>query len=877
MKAEAAATDANSGDEDELSGTLGADFSIVLSYQNLLDSGIPIIHFSKACGVLNAAIWKRDGIPKKHNAICLRMIAESNAVPLDSLKLEVSDYNTLPDLMLQAKRWLVWKSIPNKDPTKKPSKVPYYASGKPRSGVWDSAEDMAQLSTFTDAEKRLKAAGYTGLGFALGADGTGNYWQGVDFDHSKDHPELAHIIDDLPSYTESSPSGGGWHVIGYGRHFEAMGSNASGIEAYSSGRYFTVTGENSGLGGVCDIADFVETLRRLHFLNGKPEQPGETKQTEKTETTGRTEQEHIDPRTVTELRSALLFLKADDRELWVRLGHALKTLGDTGRGLFMDWSATSDKFDPQDASRTWDSFKPTETDYKAIFTVAQAAGWVNPRSKSTTGGFTVDFEPEPLRAPMPKAEPYPVQALGGILGDAAQALHETIKAPLALCCQSVLAAASLAVQAHFDIALPWGEVKPMSLFLLTVAESGERKSSLDDCVLGAAKIQERQAMEAYIQDLEQYENDLAKWKATHDAGLKKSATAKLQAMNDEATAEAAGPKPQAPIQPLRFVTDPTIEGLFKLLAVGQPSVGLFSDEGGLLIGGHALNADNSLKTMARWSKFWDGAAFDRVRAVDGSSILYGRRMSMHQQAQPEVMAQLLGDRMANGQGFLARCLVAWPDSTIGTRHLVNYEWAGNRQELKRLFAVLKGLLEAPPLTGTSGQELTPCPLKLDDDAVSLAISAANQFETLMQSGNDLSETRDRASKAVEMSCRIAGNLAVIDTGLKTGSISRGHLEQGLVLMQWYLAENLRIRGAAIVPQAVIDAESLSKWLESRGLKRFRTSPILTAGPSQLRNKTRLMAALKILMANGYILKNEPGTLIDNVRSRLSWDVLCYVV
>jgi putative DNA primase/helicase len=95
-------------------------------------------------------------------------------------------------------------------------------------------------------------------------------------------------------------------------------------------------------------------------------------------------------------------------------------------------------------------------------------------------------EPEPLRAPIPKAEPYPVEALGDVLGAAAKALHETIKAPLALCCQSVLASASLAAQAYYDVMLPWGDKKPLSLYLLTVAESGERKSDVDDVVLSAA-------------------------------------------------------------------------------------------------------------------------------------------------------------------------------------------------------------------------------------------------------------------------------------------------------------------------------------------------------------------------------------------------------
>jgi putative DNA primase/helicase len=484
-------------------------------------------------------------------------------------------------------------------------------------------------------------------------------------------------------------------------------------------------------------------------------------------------------------------------------------------------------------------------------------------------------EPEPLRAQLPVAETYPVEALGEILGGAAMALHESVKAPLAMCCQSVLAAASLTVQSHYDIKLPWGERKPLSLFLLTVGESGERKSGIDDLVLGAAKVQERADMEAYQADFERYQADLASWTHSTEAARKVATAGKKSTVTSEvrAAVEQCGEKPAAPIVPLRFVSDPTVEGLFKLLAVGQPSVALFSDEGGLLIGGHALNSDNALKTMARWCKLWDGSPFDRVRAGDGSAVLYGRRMALHQLAQPDVMTKLLSDRTANGQGLLARCLVAWPESTIGTRFTDHFEWAGEQPRVKRLYAALKSLMEAQPRTGKSEQELDPLELPLSESAKAMAVAASNQFEKLMAKGADLAEMRDRAAKGLENACRIAGVLAVIEGGLSTRQIEESHLERALILVQWYLAEALRIRGAAAVPQVVTDAETLSAWLSERSMREFRTDPVLRKGPNQLRNKPRLMAAIAELLKCGYLTENEPGKTIDGVRARKSWEVI----
>jgi len=90
----------------------------------------------------------------------------------------------------------------------------------------------------------------------------------------------------------------------------------------------------------------------------------------------------VSDETMGDLRSALAFLPSDDRTLWVDFGHALKTLGERGRVLWIEWSEKSVKYDPQDADEKWKSFKPTQTGYQLVFAKAQAAGWINPKSKA---------------------------------------------------------------------------------------------------------------------------------------------------------------------------------------------------------------------------------------------------------------------------------------------------------------------------------------------------------------------------------------------------------------------------------------------------------------------------------------------------------------
>lgn len=279
--------------------------------------------------------------------------------------------------MCGVRRWLVWKKVPQ--PDKKPLKVPYYVNGATR-GSTDTPEDWAQLASYDDAKAALALRGEDwGLAFALGPDGTGWHWQGIDLDQIevKELGRLANrwIREDLHDWghVELSPSGTGQHVIGYGRLFTALGSNITGIEAYSSGRFFTVTEREvraDSPGRLIDLAEYVEReLAPLHGAGRSAPSGGNT-----------VEVVRVSARTVSELRSALMHMRSDDYELWIRMGLGLRELDNIGRELWLTWSATSEKFDPKIAAKKWDTFNPTSTGYQAVFAQAQLTGWVNPAS-----------------------------------------------------------------------------------------------------------------------------------------------------------------------------------------------------------------------------------------------------------------------------------------------------------------------------------------------------------------------------------------------------------------------------------------------------------------------------------------------------------------
>lgn len=267
--------------------------------------------------------------------------------------------------MKSSNRWLIAA----------PDKTPHYIDGSKRRGRLDSAEDLGRLSTYDSAVSALGShpPGWL-LGFALGPDGQGGNWQGIDFDAIEDNL-LSVLVDSLPGYVETSPSGMGLHAIGYGRTFRTLGPNGSGIEAYSGGRYFTVTQSTIRDSELVCLADHVETkLAGLHkscatsaLSSAAKVEPAAVR---------------VSAQVIADLQSALCHVSSDEYGTWIAIGHALKSTGDAGRALWLEWSARSAKFDMSAAVGKWESFAPTQTGYQAVFARAQAEDWQNHTSSA---------------------------------------------------------------------------------------------------------------------------------------------------------------------------------------------------------------------------------------------------------------------------------------------------------------------------------------------------------------------------------------------------------------------------------------------------------------------------------------------------------------
>ncbi|MFZ2106259.1 MAG: DUF3987 domain-containing protein [Roseiarcus sp.] len=233
--------------------------------------------------------------------------------------------------------------------------------------------------------------------------------------------------------------------------------------------------------------------------------------------------------------------------------------------------------------------------------------------------------PTPLAAPVAPATPYPVDALGDVLAAAACAIAAKVQCANAMAAQSVLAVASLAAQALADVRLPYGQTRPLSLYCLTVAASGDRKSSADLEAMVPVRMREKQLREAYEPLAKDYAVALAAWRGQRQ----QLERCKSDLDKRRFELEALGPEPDPPIRPILTLGESTAEGLAKHMPTLPGALGIFSAEGGQFLSGHGFSADAKLRTAASFASLWDGQGLRRLRAGEGLIDLHGRRLACH--------------------------------------------------------------------------------------------------------------------------------------------------------------------------------------------------------------------------------------------------------
>ncbi len=458
--------------------------------------------------------------------------------------------------------------------------------------------------------------------------------------------------------------------------------------------------------------------------------------------------------------------------------------------------------------------------------------------------------------------PFPVSAFPPIAYNAIMEIQRNTQTPFPMIASSMLGALSLVIQDKVDVRRMEGLTGPCSLFLLTIAESGERKSTVDKLFIKPIRDFEASQAIAMKPELEKYRAENAIWKEKRKgillairANTKQGEEADVPDL-EQALNELEANEPIEPKVPQLIINDATPEAIAYDLYKEWHSAGIMTDEGTVALAGRTTH------NLAMLNKYWDGDPFHVRRKTATSFIVKDARLTISIMVQPKTFDNYLCKQgsLARDNGNQARFLVSQPYSTQGTRFIQNSNpsWQNLTVFQNRLSEILNSTLPDAS-NNTSGRTM----LKFSPEAQNSWIYFYNRVETDLISGGYLDDVKDGASKIADNLARIAALFHYFEGN--QGDISLDTMDRAAAVCEWYMHEFKRLFASTPeVPIEILDAALLEKWLV-KFCQRYpwgielKKNVIAQLGPNQLRiSKLRREAALYVLSTQNKIRQVQRG-------------------
>lgn len=423
--------------------------------------------------------------------------------------------------------------------------------------------------------------------------------------------------------------------------------------------------------------------------------------------------------------------------------------------------------------------------------------------------------PIPLTTKIQERLQYPIEALGEVLGNVTMCLAKMVQVPASMAGTSVLTATSIPCQALFNVTFD-GRVYPLSINSCSIAESGDRKTSLDKL-----SHKPHHEFQRYLKN---------------------------------------NPK-SLELKTIQFLSkEPTVEGLIKALADGLPFHGLISNEGGQFFCGYGFNQENKVKTISTLSTLWDGEPQYRLRQQSGeSSMLFDVRVSTNIMLQPRLAQELFSDPLYLEQGWLARTLVDYPKCIAGTR-FYNRNILAHSPDLEAYYARIQACFEQIQLS----KNLCLTNLVLSNEAENRIIEYHDSIEAQLSKGAYYHIIKPFAAKAVEHALRIAGNIHAMDRPNST-EISKEYMDNAILLTDYYLESLRRIYHTSHEEHIFSRAEGLLHWLYQLNTKVVSLQTIYQCSPRPLkvRDKSSANELVNILLEHHWLIPIPEGITMEN--------------
>ncbi|PXX51044.1 DUF3987 domain-containing protein [Aquitalea magnusonii] len=453
-----------------------------------------------------------------------------------------------------------------------------------------------------------------------------------------------------------------------------------------------------------------------------------------------------------------------------------------------------------------------------------------------------DTGPEPFERDS-EPTPWPADCLPGAMQEAAQAIAEHVQAPEPLAGMAVLAAVAHVAQRIANADHPKMGAMPCSLFVLSLANSGDRKSatfSLATHPITQSEIEQRQRHKTQAEAVERQ------------------------------AAAARGPEREdilqdRPRDPRSVYTEATLEKIVSDFVRGsRPALSWSSDEAAQFFGGHTLKSDTRAGALGVLTRLFDGRGVerDRIGQDSGSGVRYNVRFGLFLSGQPSVIASSLTDPLLRDQGLLPRFLLSSPPSLAGGRFLDEStltQRADHDQRLGRYWAVLGRMNQQPEnVDQYGGLELPSATLSTDATALWLAFYNATEARQAPLDGDLTGSLQAFGGRAGELAVRVATVFAVwrhFEQPAEHLLVSGEDMARACSLVSYSLAEWLRLSETTQLSATERDAQELLKFLQRDDVrwKTFTKSAIATKGYGPLRkDKDRRNAALNELVRRQWL-------------------------
>lgn len=478
--------------------------------------------------------------------------------------------------------------------------------------------------------------------------------------------------------------------------------------------------------------------------------------------------------------------------------------------------------------------------------------------------------PEPMELNASnEQDPYPLEDLPPVVRNVIDEVVREVMCPVPLAASSALGAMSLAIQGQYDVQRTPGLRGPSSLYFLTKATSGERKSECERLVMAGLRAYEEEKKQELAQEVKDYRANQAAWEATKEAlldNIKKTARKNEDKSSyEEQLRVHINNEPTPPMVPSLFFEEPSTQQLIYALGKKWPSAGIFSDEAGVVFGGHAMQSSNAMQTFATWNKLWSGDSLSNERRGES----YGAkncRLSMHLMTQEETLREFISNSkgLVRGTGLMARYLLSSPASTMGTR-FIDPLTVGKPRQMPHLEKFTKRIRDivSKPLNMAQDGGISPQVVPLSASALGIWCDFYNHIERELKSDGEFADVKDVASKVAENAARLAC-LFYIMSDPQGGAllIDDSSMQAGLIVAAWHLAETKRFLSASDIPQDRSLAMALDTWImqhcAENHICEVPRSTVLQYGPNCIRSKTLLDKAIVELSELGRIRESSNG-------------------